>query len=108
MDINEINSKAAIKAAQRLADLKALTDTPEIAQIEAKEAERKALQGKNASHKAVMADYGSGQVLGRAIASYKVKRTVADFAKSEGRTVAGTAIVVPAPAPEVESETANA
>jgi hypothetical protein len=108
MDTKEMKDIAAKKALQKLLDLKAVDETPEIQTLQAKDADRRALVGRNASHKAQVADFDAGHALTRAVNSYRVKRTVADLAKSEGRTLSGAAIVVPEPKAEVESETVSA
>lgn len=107
-DIEEMKALATKKATQKLLDLQAVEGTPEIQVLQTKEANRRALTSRNASHKATMQDFTTGQALDRALEGYKVKKAVADVAKADGRTVAGSTIVVPAPAPEIEGEQPNA
>ncbi len=104
---------AEIVETKRLTLAMLATDT-EIAQHEATISRRKSLEAMGNRHVASMRDYSSGNALDRAVEGFKVKRAVADLAKSQGLKPNGEAIVVPAPkldpnvASDVETESASA
>ncbi len=91
-----------------------LASDSEIHAAEASISRRKALTAVGDRHVAQMRDFSSGNALDRAVEGFKVKRAVADLAKSQGLKPNGEAIVVPAPkvpedvASDVETESASA
>ena len=97
--------KAAENAKIKMLTLKLLVESPEMRTLRGQDAEI----AQTVKHGAAMRDFKSGNALDRAIEGFKIKATVADYAKSEGRKPNGE---VPAPviatvAPTVEDLTAE-
>lgn len=104
----QTNMEKAQDAAELLRlKLKLVAEDKEIQKLQAQAATTRALNSAGASHTAKVVDFDTGNALTRAVNSYRVKRSVADMAKAEGRTISGAAIVPAAPA-DLEEAPASA